>query len=386
MSMSKSLIKKNSFFLMCILIMVSTISTAQVLPVSNKFIVCGTLKGRDTGWVYFLNAETKDFKKVDSTKLSGGKFEFKGETAYPIPYQLGTNGVVKGKLMKFKIFSGLIIIDTGRLYLTGHADSLRNLKAWGTLAQEEYNAFMTRMNPLFRRSNDLFETGFKIKKNDKRRLDSVEKLKKQATIRIEQAIADHVKQYRSQVSAYLVTEHMALANGASLEPLYMMLPTAVQQSHFGLKFAKRLNTSLMTDIGKIAPTFTLPNETGKLVSLESYRGKFLLIDFWASWCGPCRAENPNLLKAYQSYHDKGFEILSISMDKDSTNWLKAIKEDRLPWTQVSDLKANDSLLTTLYGIKIIPLNFLLDKEGKIIARNLRGPDLEKVLASLKIGQ
>jgi len=137
-----------------------------------------------------------------------------------------------------------------------------------------------------------------------------------------------------------------------------------------------------TGIGKEAADFTLPDPDGKELSLSSLRGQFVLLDFWASWCSPCRRENPTLVQAYKKYHDKGFEILQVSLDKTRDEWLGAISKDGLTWKHVSDLKYWGSAAAKLYGIESIPANVLIDKEGKIIARNLRGPALEAKLAEI----
>ena len=135
-------------------------------------------------------------------------------------------------------------------------------------------------------------------------------------------------------------------------------------------------------VGKEAPDFELPDVNGKMMSLKSLRGKFVLVDFWASWCKPCRNENPNVVSAYQQFKDKNFTILGVSLDKEKEGWVKAIADDQLTWSHVSDLKFWDSKVVPLYGIEGIPFNVLLDPEGKVIAKDLRGSELHAKLSEV----
>ena len=132
-------------------------------------------------------------------------------------------------------------------------------------------------------------------------------------------------------------------------------------------------------IGKVTPEFSLPDTAGVSVSLSDFRGKYVLLDFWASWCPPCRRENPNVVKAFNEYKDKNFTIVGISLDKDKSKWMKAIADDNLAWTHLSDLKYWDSEIPALYGVRGIPANVLLDPDGVIVAKNITGEDLHKKL-------
>lgn len=156
----------------------------------------------------------------------------------------------------------------------------------------------------------------------------------------------------------------------------------------GQIFARTLDAGKNTAIGAQAMDFTQLDQNGKPVKLSDFRGKYVLIDFWASWCGPCRDENPNLVEAYNRFKDKNFTVLGVSLDRPDGKeaWLKAIKDDKLAWTQVSDLKFWNNEVAKQYGIQSIPANFLIDPDGKIIAKGLRGDDLQLKLAELLMGK
>ena len=151
---------------------------------------------------------------------------------------------------------------------------------------------------------------------------------------------------------------------------------------FRQKLTGIINADEKIAIGKEAPDFTQNDTSGHAVTLSSFRGKYVLVDFWASWCGPCRKENPNVVAAYQKYHSKGFEILGVSLDQEAANWKKAIRSDNLGWIHVSDLKYWENAVAVLYGVQGVPQNYLVDPQGKIIASSLRGADLEKKLAEI----
>jgi peroxiredoxin len=166
------------------------------------------------------------------------------------------------------------------------------------------------------------------------------------------------------------------------EQVFKTFSPAIQATDNGKTIKEFIDAHYRLKIGGPAPVFTQVNPAGKRLSLADYKGKIVLVDFWASWCSPCRQEIPNLLSQYKMYKDKGFEILSVSLDNSRDKWLKALQQESMTWPQVSDLNGNNNSVARLYGVSAIPATFLVDRDGKLISTNLRGEDLNHKLAEL----
>jgi peroxiredoxin len=257
----------------------------------------------------------------------------------------------------------------------------------GSKTQKEYELYQQNTKVVDEKSEALNKAGAQLylsgKLNDHIK-DSLFAVHDQLDLEKRIIITDFVKKYPSSaVSSWAVSVYYAFEPKLNeLVPAYYSLSKQNQQSIYGKSIAETIETAKKTAIGKLASDFTLNDINGNSVSLSSYRGKYLLVDFWASWCGPCRVENPNVVNAYATYRSEKFDILGLSLDNNPESWKKAIKSDRLMWTQVSDLKGWESQIVINYGIKGIPFNMLLNKDGIIIAKNLRGQALQNKLKEI----
>jgi thiol-disulfide isomerase/thioredoxin len=197
------------------------------------------------------------------------------------------------------------------------------------------------------------------------------------------AVTAFVKKYpQSPVGPFIITDrYINYPDAEKLAACVALLGEEARQSYYGKKITEYQAIAAKTAIGA-TPDFSIADTSGKPLQLSSLKGKYVLVDFWASWCGPCRKENPNVVAAYQKYHDKGFEIVGVSLDTQKDAWMKAIAKDGLAWNHVSDLKGWQSGIVKQFGIHAVPTSFLLDKDGKVIANNLRGEALLEKLGSL----
>jgi len=342
----------------------------------SSYSITGKIEGLDSGWVYLLHRQS-DSETPDSARITNGSFTFSGNSSAPEYCLLGipNNGQRQFRLSFF--------VEAGHLTITGKKDSLSDAVITGSATQDELKRFLASHKPLDEESenlNKLYKT--MQEKKDKRATDSLEKVFDV----FEKKEQDFVKTYAQQHPASYIGAFQVYVNfsynpdAGQLDTIYAALDPKVQDSYYGKKIRNVLDIAKKTAIGKQAPDFSLNNAEGKAISLSSFKGRYVLVDFWASWCGPCRRENPAVVSAYQQYHPKGFDILGVSLDDKKDAWLAAIKKDNLNWTQVSDLKGWQNSAAELYGIQGIPMNFLLDKEGVIIGKGLRGEDLEKKLS------
>lgn len=344
---------------------------------ADSFILRGKLRNKNSGMVYLSQSRGKDFVVCDSALVrENGNFKFTGKFEGPDIYQVSISPQNK-MLLVIDIPQIEVSADANNLQKTGEIrDSKEN-----ELLQELINAVEKKLEKISNLEK-LFIAARKAGKTD-----SIPYYQeKYLTLKSEntQTIMDFIRSNPdSFVASYAAFSMVKKEDNAEfLDSMLMVFNKEMADS----KFVKLLNEQI-TDfnslaVGSLAPDFTLPQPDGTSLTLSSLNGKYTLLDFWASWCRPCREENPMMVKLFNRYKKNGFEILGISLDQSKDQWVKAIEKDRLPWHQVSDLKGMNSIAVQLYNVQDIPLTILLNEEGRIIAINLRGAALEEKLTEL----
>jgi len=370
-----------------LLIITVTCVLAGCSDSGKKFTVICNIKGLPADNIILEELGANDLITViDSTKPSAdGHFELSGNAPEPGLYRLHFTN------KKFILLS----VDKGNMKITADWNELENYKVEGSKPSEDLKVFLSGIREHLRDFNTmgLVMDSLRAKGNDSiltAARNDFQNMREKFTQAVER-YADSTPYEPNKVFAARIlnpaTESSFLQSFS--QGLTRSFPntkmtrdfTEYYQTIVAKKQMKQLQKA-GTDAGSMATDISLPTPDGKTITLSSLKGKYVLLDFWASWCSPCRGENPNVVNAYNRFKDKNFTVYGVSLDKDKDAWQKAISDDGLVWTQVSELKGWESSVVATYGIQSIPANFLIDPTGKIIAQNLRGPQLEEMLQSV----
>ncbi len=332
------------------------VKPAAPVKAADEFIIDATVIGYPDGTpVALLNGAT-GAPEVQST-IQQNKFTLKGKTAVPD--------------FKIILFNNqppyiTIFLDNSFVKISGSKDNIAKSIITGSASQkefEDFNAAIDAYQPVFAENAPYDSAAFAQAEN----------------VCIDFA-TKHPTSFITPLA--IIRYHQIADEGNKTEQLYDAMTPELKNSSMGVYLGQLVAQDKVNAVGTMLPDFTQADTTGKPVSLSSLRGKYVLIDFWASWCGPCRKENPNVVAAYNKYNSKNFTILGVSLDKAKPAWIEAINMDGLAWGHVSDLQGWGNAVAQQFGIGSIPQNFLIGPDGKIVGKNLRGAALDRKLAKM----
>lgn len=382
----------RNLFLISIAVLLSVSSCSK----KNGFRISGKLENGANKTIYLDELTTSSIESVDSAKIaSDGSFEINGITSEP-----------KFFILRFTMnnFVTLIVDSLSEIEITGDANNL--LSTYNVTGSNDSRLVMDldkRMNLSIAKVDSLTKI-FHESQNS----PEADTIKAQLDAEYQRILIenrnynlDFINKNKNSLAS-LKALYQKIGNNSLINPYndyqyFNQVDSAIGMTYPNSKHTKALHANLLevrkaieaenaskqnVNDGAEAPEISLPNPDGKTINLSDFRGKYVLLDFWASWCKPCRAENPNLVENYKKYHKKGFEIFQVSLDKTKQEWANAIAKDNLNWIHVSDLQYWNSPAAKLYNVSSIPSNFLIDKDGKIIASNLRGEELGKKLKEI----
>lgn len=360
-----------------LLLAISTLAfgfITQQVSAQTGYTVTGNISNYEEPFIYLARPVADSFR-IDSAAIINGKFTFKGSIGEPSRASLMNKERSKG----YSIY-----LENSNIHVNGNFDSSNSIKITGSATQKDADDLSAATAVIGQKEEALY-TKYQQAQQDndtaqqKKYEAQFDSLDKANTALTKQFVKDHPNSF---LNLSLLPTLAYSMEYPELNTLFSALGDKVKNSTKGKKFAEHLAVLEKVQEGKPAINFTQNDTTGKPISLSDFKGKYVLVDFWASWCGPCRAENPNVVKAYNKYKDKNFAILGVSLDANADKWKAAIEKDGLTWTEVSDLQYWKNAAAAQYGVQAIPANFLIDPNGTIIGHNLRGEDLDNKLTEI----
>ena len=367
----------------------------------GEFLISGTAKGIENGKTIILQTQNESgLLSVDTVKVQDGKFEIKGKITEPAFHMLqveSINGPVP------------FILENGEVIIEINKDSISKSKISGTYNNDEFTKFNLELVKLQKTLVDFQKNNTDLMNKAQQTKDTavINKLMTEFT-KIQQTVGVDTKaKYltyadthpKSFISVLIIQGMISSPDSdiQKMEKMYKGLDESLQNTKPGKAIKTILDQAKTPSVGAVPPAgatppadgsakwstdFSAPNPQGKIISLKESLGKVTIVDFWASWCGPCRAENPNVVALYAEFHSKGLNIVGVSLDKDAAKWKEAIAKDKLTWIQVSHLKFWEEPIAIQYQVESIPATFILDASGTVVAKDLRGEELRTKIKEL----
>ena len=379
-------------FIIKALIIICLFTSCNTETKRDGYLINGNATGVYNGIRVYLKALDQNNRQVDidTAIVMNEKFTFEGKVSGPEMVYVYMNSA-KGNLP--------IIVENTEITIEVDKDNLSNSVVKGSKTIEASNAYNKELKALTEKRQEINRTLREA--TQAKDLDKAKVLNNELTnlnVELSELPFDFIKKNNDNYFSLTLVETLSRSRNIDIDRVietYNSLSENLKSTEKGktinslLAITKEaLEAQKKTEIGEIAPEFSAPTPDGKILGLNDIKGKVTMIDFWAAWCGPCRRENPNIVKVYEKYHSKGLEIIGVSLDGNGRQqdpkaaWVKAIADDKLNWHQISNLKYFDGPIAKMYNIRSIPSSFILDADGRIVAKNLRGPALEAKMAEL----
>lgn len=344
------------------------------------YTVNGTVTGElDNGTEIFLKTtdSLNQLVDIDTTTVENGVFAFSGFQQEPKLHYIFV-GTDRGNIP--------LVLENGKIDLKFQKDSMNYAKVKGTVQNDMFMEYLDESRKLSDRARSMQEDmRSAAQQRDTATVAAIREEYVEFQDDVKNFNIDFAKQNTNALISVLIIRNLMMSKAlpnAEIKTMFENLTPEMKASAPGVQLKAQLDKSKATEIGGVAPEFSAPTPEGNVLALSEVKGKVTLVDFWAAWCRPCRAENPNIVNVYNKYHDKGLNIIGVSLDTRAEDWTKAIESDGLAWNHISNLKRFRDPIAELYNINAIPAAFLLDENGVIIAKDLRGPALEQKVAEL----
>ncbi|RXK62187.1 AhpC/TSA family protein [Lacibacter luteus] len=363
------------------LMLISLISSAQ----EKKFKIIGTVPSSEKK--YHVKLRWGSGEREKEVAIANGKFVITGSIDAPIKAllrisevgQVAENSISVSTLSQNSLE---LFLDEGTITVTTKT-TLSLAEVNGTNVVNDFQSYKRRLIGI----NELLAKIYDVKRNYPSQSEPAqilsEIIKKHADL-VSLEEMEFIKAHTtSPISLYLIKNFLGYDMDVTKAlPAFSLLSDSLLKTESGKKIQEMIEVGKRSMVGATAPDFSQPDADGKMISLSSFKGKYVLIDFWASWCVPCRAESPNLVKAYERFKNSNFEIIGVTLDEKKDKWLKAVKEDNYTWPQVGDMKGWENAAALQFGVLAVPFNMIVDPNGVVVARNLRGEALEKKLEEI----